>query len=61
MICNICQSCGTPIIDKNDYGTNLDKTKSFDYCSLCYADGRLIQNVMFKKDEVKNIEVKNIY
>ena len=60
MICNVCQCCGNLIIDKNKFGTNLDKTTNFDYCSYCYTDGRLIHNVMFKKDEVKNIEI-NFY
>lgn len=56
MICKICQSCGTPIIGKRKYGTNLDKTKNFEYCSLCYTDGRLLRNVILTK-KVEIIEI----
>lgn len=36
-----CQSCGMPMGDTDEmYGTNQDKTKSEDYCTYCYMDGK---------------------
>ncbi|WP_371926331.1 zinc ribbon domain-containing protein [Sebaldella sp. S0638] len=56
MICKICQCCGIPIIGGRQYGTNLDKTRNFEYCSLCYTDGRLLRNVLLSK-KAKNIGI----
>ena len=56
MICKICQSCGTPIIGERKYGTNLDKTKNFEYCSLCYTDGRLLRNVILTSQNYRNLK-----
>jgi len=36
-----CQSCGMPVSNSmGGGGTNADGTKNFDYCSLCYVDGK---------------------
>lgn len=37
---NICQSCGMHMDDDTDYGTNLDKSPSYDYCNYCYKEGK---------------------
>ena len=58
MICKICQSRGTPIIGERKYGTNLDKTKNFEYCSLCYTDGRLLRNVILTSQNYRNLKEK---
>ncbi len=35
-----CQSCGMPLSkDKNSGGTEVDGTKTTEYCSNCYRDG----------------------
>lgn len=36
----ICQSCAMPLIDINDFGTNVDNTVNTDYCGYCYKNGR---------------------
>lgn len=41
----ICQSCGMPIIDKSQYGTNNDGSTNKDFCKYCYADGEFIDKV----------------
>ena len=34
-----CQSCSMPLEKKEDYGTELDGTKSAKYCNFCYKSG----------------------
>ena len=41
----ICQSCGMPIIDESQYGTNNDGSMNKDFCKYCYADGESIDKV----------------
>lgn len=36
---NICQSCGMPMSQDQDFGKNLDGTKNSDYCIFCYPAG----------------------
>ena len=36
-----CQSCGMPLSkDMNGGGTEADRTRSTEYCSHCYQDGK---------------------
>lgn len=35
----ICQSCGMPLQQDGDFGTEKDGTKNADYCVYCYKDG----------------------
>ena len=34
-----CQSCGMPMEEKNDFGTNQDGTLNEEYCQFCFEDG----------------------
>lgn len=37
---SFCQSCGMPMDEYSDmYGTNVDGTKSDEYCSYCFQHG----------------------
>lgn len=45
----ICQSCGMPLINEADLGTNADQTKNKDYCSYCYQNGSFSTNVTMKE------------
>ena len=38
-----CQSCGMPLMNNEDCGTNADGSINFDYCQYCYKDGRFLQ------------------
>ncbi|MCL2821836.1 MAG: zinc ribbon domain-containing protein [Firmicutes bacterium] len=38
----ICQSCSMPLTKPQDYGTNLDKSVSDDYCVHCLCDGKFL-------------------
>ncbi|WP_167958738.1 zinc ribbon domain-containing protein [Anaerosporobacter faecicola] len=41
----ICQSCGMPMTEEEQFGTNADGTKNEEYCKYCYSNGS------FGKDE----------
>lgn len=45
----ICQSCGMPITNNNQLGTNKDGSVSNDYCKYCYKDGEFIDNVSMEE------------
>ena len=38
-----CQSCGMPLADVNDIGTNADGSRNEDYCKYCYENGQFTQ------------------
>lgn len=35
----ICQSCGMPMKEKQDFGTNNDHSLNEDYCTYCFQNG----------------------
>ena len=45
----ICQSCGMPIINDNQLGTNKDGSINNDYCKYCYNNGEFIDKVTMKE------------
>ena len=40
-----CQSCGMPLTQNEDCGTNADGSINFDYCQYCYKDGKFLQDM----------------
>lgn len=38
----MCQSCGMPFSEPEDFGTEKDGNPSQDYCFHCYQDGRFL-------------------
>lgn len=34
-----CQSCGMPLQNQEEWGTNEDGSKNEEYCCYCYKDG----------------------
>ena len=45
----ICQSCGMPIISKEQLGINKDGSINNDYCKYCYKDGDFIDKVSMEE------------
>lgn len=45
----LCQSCGMPITNENQLGTNKDQTINQDYCKYCYQNGEFIDKVSLEK------------
>lgn len=53
----ICQSCAMPLREKEDYGTNADKTKSEKYCFHCFQDGNFLDEGITLQEKIeKNIK-----
>ncbi len=48
-----CQSCGTLMHGPNDYGTEIDRSKSKDYCKYCYQRGEFTQKLLSKEQMLK--------
>jgi hypothetical protein len=42
----ICQSCGFPMREEKNHGTNADGSMNEDYCAMCYRDGKFIHPEM---------------
>ncbi|MFC1786916.1 zinc ribbon domain-containing protein [Halobacteriota archaeon] len=54
----ICQSCGIPIINKEDFGTNSDGSKNAEYCQFCYKEGKYTDEGITMEQKIeKNIEI----
>ena len=55
-----CQSCGMPLkADPKGGGTNADGSRSSEYCSLCYRDGKLI-NPEMTIDEMRALIIEKL-
>ena len=37
-----CQSCGMPMTEASQYGTNADGTRNTDSCRYCYQNGAFL-------------------
>ena len=44
-----CQSCGMPLENTEDIGTNADATLNNDYCIYCYKDGAYTSDVTMEE------------
>lgn len=45
----ICQSCGMPIVSREQLGTDADGKINEDYCKYCYENGEFIDKVSMEK------------
>lgn len=45
----ICQSCGMPIVNNNQLGSNKDGSLNEDYCKYCYQNGEFIDDVTMQE------------
>ena len=45
---SLCQSCGMPMVNPEDFGTNADASKNSDYCGYCWQDGEFTAKMDFK-------------
>jgi hypothetical protein len=55
----ICQSCGMPLDkDPNQGGTNSDQSRSDQYCSFCFQDGKFTDEGITLQEKIdKNIRL----
>lgn len=52
----ICQSCGMPMRDASQMGTNADGTANREYCVYCYKEGAFTQDVTMEQMIEHNLE-----
>ena len=45
----ICQSCGMPLTNPEQFGTNTNGNVNQDYCIYCYKDGKFIDDVSMEE------------
>ena len=46
---NFCQSCGMPLAEAGQLGTEADGTLSSDYCAHCYQQGRFVGDMTMEE------------
>lgn len=49
MVKRICQSCGMPITNYNELGTEKGGSFNKEYCIYCYKDGEFIDKVSMEE------------
>ena len=53
----ICQSCGMPLEKGEDFGTNVDGSKSEEYCFHCYQKGKFLDEGITLQGKIdKNVK-----
>jgi hypothetical protein len=53
----ICQSCAMPLLKKEDFGTNKNKTRNKEYCWHCFNNGKFLDEGITLQDKInKNIK-----
>jgi hypothetical protein len=53
----VCQSCGMPFQKAEDHGTNLDGSRSEDYCFHCFQGGRFLDEGITLQEKIeKNVK-----
>lgn len=51
----ICQSCGMPMKEETDFGTNNDGGKSNDYCAYCFQKGQFTKQDLTIDQMIKGV------
>ncbi len=52
-----CQSCGMPLREGEDFGTNADGSKSNEYCFHCFRNGKFLDEGISLKEKIdKNVK-----
>lgn len=46
---NFCQSCGMPMQNNEDLGTNKNGSKNEDYCAYCFKDGTFTSDITMEE------------
>jgi len=52
-----CQSCGMPLQNEKDFGTNADGSRSEEYCFHCFQSGRFLDEGITLHEKIeKNVK-----
>ncbi|MGZ4903917.1 MAG: zinc ribbon domain-containing protein [Halobacteriota archaeon] len=53
----ICQSCGMPLRNNEDFGTTTDGSKSEEYCYHCFTNGTFLDEGITLQEKIeKNVK-----
>lgn len=53
---SVCQSCGMPLREEGDFGTNADGVRSKEYCFHCFKNGRFLDEDITLEEKInKNV------
>lgn len=52
----LCQSCGMLLQQDSDKGTEADGSKSEEYCTYCYQQGRFTQDITLEEQIEHNLQ-----
>ena len=53
-----CQSCGMPLQNEDDFGTNENGSRNSNYCRFCFQRGRFTDDGITMEEKIeKNIEI----
>lgn len=54
----VCQSCGMPLRENEDYGTNVDGAVCEEYCFHCFQNGRFLDEGITLEEKIdKNVKI----
>lgn len=51
----LCQSCGVPLVRREDFGTCANGGRINDYCRRCYRDGDFVEPNLTKQEMMARI------
>lgn len=49
----ICQSCGMPLTNEQNKGTNENKTLNDEFCKFCFQDGTFVHPERTMEDQIE--------
>ena len=53
----ICQSCGMPMKENSDFGTNKEDTPNHEYCRYCIKDGEFTSDMSMEDFIEKQVKI----
>ena len=51
----VCQSCGMPMVEDQQFGTNADCSRCEEYCVFCFAQGEFTAPDMTLDDMIEHV------
>ncbi len=55
----VCQSCGVPMsLDERGGGTEVDGTRTREYCSHCYARGQFVHPIITMPQMIQKVNAR---
>jgi len=51
---NACQSCGMPLHEEKNWGTNSDGTLTDEFCKFCFTDGNFTNPDLTMEDVIES-------